>query len=767
WAKDQLVHFTIEFSEPIIQTKFHSDKSKAGFLFVMKNKNPLKVKVALSFTNQAGANENLKTELPGWNFDSTAMFAKQAWELELSKIKVENTDTNQKTIFYSALYHCMIHPNIASDVNGNYMGMDHQIHKAIGYQRYTVFSLWDTYRGLHPLLSIIDRKRTRDFIVTFLEQYKEHGRLPVWELASNETDCMIGYHAASVICDAWSKGIRDFDSSLALKAMTSIANENKLGKRDYIKNGFLSSENEPESVSKTLEYAYDDWCISQFAAQIGNTAVADIYSRRSNAWRNLLDPKTGFMRPRFNGNWLEPFEPREVNNHFTEANCWQYSFYVPHDIRSHMEALGGPENMLSKLDQLFTENSATTGREQADITGLIGQYAHGNEPSHHIAYLYNYLFEPSKTQEKVHQICSEFYLNSPDGLIGNEDCGQMSAWYVLSAMGFYQVTPGLPWFTIGTPSLDKAIVHLENGKSFQIIAPKRNPQNYYGTARLNGEIAGFIDYESIINGGKLEFQLSNLPTKDAADYLMLPFPKSEFQNPIPPNIKVERTFRGNTMVEITSEGDNIYYYLNNDSVNFQFYKRAFEVRNSCSIHAYAVKYKDVSTLKSPVSTAFCHKIPNIYSATTLTSYNSQYTAGGPNGLVDGIKGNVNWRAGDWQGYQNCDLNVVIDLGKSQEITAVNCGFLQDQGSWIFYPTQLDVLLSVDGKTWVEAGVVKVEPTGQKFDTERKEIVVKLKSKRTSQFVKIIAHNYGALPNWHPGAAAQGQAFIFVDEIEIK
>ncbi|HXC05362.1 MAG TPA: glycoside hydrolase family 92 protein, partial [Bacteroidia bacterium] len=371
-------------------------------------------------------------------------------------------------MFYTALYHTMVQPNLSMDIDSMYRGRDNKVHKAKGFTYYSVFSLWDTFRGAHPLYTIIEQNRTSDFIQTFLAEYKEGGRLPVWELASNETDCMIGYHSVSVIADAAMKGIKGFDQALALEAMEKSAMGNRGGLPTYRTQEYLAVDDESESVSKTLEYAYDDWCISNMAFLLNKEKIQNEYLHRSQYYRNVFDQRTGFMRPRSNGGWLEPFEPREVNNHYTEANAWQYTFFVLHDFPRYIELMGGKDKFGAKLDSLFSANSQTTGRDQADISGMIGQYAHGNEPSHHIAYLYNYCGQPWKTQDLVYRILTQFYKSTPDGLIGNEDCGQMSAWYVLSAMGFYSVTPGSPGYSIGTPLFPEIRIHLENGKLFTI-----------------------------------------------------------------------------------------------------------------------------------------------------------------------------------------------------------------------------------------------------------------------------------------------------------
>lgn len=599
--------------------------------------------------------------------------------------------------------------------------------------------------------------------------YKEKGRLPVWELGACETNCMIGYHAASVITDAWAKGIRGFDSSLALEAMLAIANENQYGKHEYVKYGFIPSEKEPESVSKTLEYAYDDWCISAFAGMIGNDEIAQEFRLRSYNWRNLFDPETGFMRPRFNGTWLIPFDPREVNNHFTEANCWQYSLYVPHDIRDHMVALGGMIEYTEMLDGLFADSSGTTGREQSDITGLIGQYAHGNEPSHHIAYLYNYAFEPWKAQDIIHRVCTEFYTNSPDGLIGNEDCGQMSAWYVLSALGLYQVTPGNPTYALGTPALDKATVHLENGTSIVMNTTGREAGNYYSTAKLDGNVVAFVEWDELKNGNTLLYNLSHKPAENATDYLLPNFSESIITPPATPLIDVPRSFRGNAVATVTKLGnaDRIFYFLDGDSLQAKLYTGPVELRKTSIIHAFAVSYDGISTLKSKVSVAESYKVQNDWKVTLNSKYNTQYSAGGPEALVDGIHGTVNWRAGDWQGYQNTDFEAVVDLGTATSLAEIGATFLQDQRSWILYPTAIDIYFSSDGQNWVAGGTVKNTVSTKTENAEIQEIKLQLKNRKTSRFIKIVAHNYGKLPAWHAGAGMDGHAFIFVDEIVLR
>ncbi len=467
WAKDQRLFYNIEFSRPyksitILDEKTEGEKVKAAFEFDASEGNELEIKVALSAVDEAGAKKNLEAEIGDKSFQQIKNEAETVWEKQLEKIEIESQNQNGKTIFYTALYHTMLAPNLYQDVDGRYRGMDLEIHQSNDFENYTVFSLWDTYRAAHPLYTIIEKERTADFINSLLAKYDEGGILPIWPLAANYTWCMVGYHAVPVIADAYLKGIRGFDAEKALQAMKHSAMQDKFGLKSYKEFGFIPVEEESESVSKTLEYAYDDWTIAQMAKAMGKTEDYEVFSERAQNYKNVFDPETKFMRGRFRNTWFAPFDPYEVNFNYTEANSWQYSFYTPQDISGLINLMGGKAEFENQLDKLFTAKNETSGREQADITGLIGQYAHGNEPSHHMAYLYNFVNKPAKTQEKVHQIVNEMYQNAPDGISGNEDCGQMSAWYVFSAMGFYPVTPASNQYIIGTPLFEKAtIINLE------------------------------------------------------------------------------------------------------------------------------------------------------------------------------------------------------------------------------------------------------------------------------------------------------------------
>ena len=775
WAKDQIVYFVLEFSQPYtsfgvmggdwidLETLKQTPRPGAGryfFDFDTSQGKPLLVKVSISSVDVKGAERNLKAELNHWDFDKVRADAKAAWNAELNKIAVTGGTDAELTNFYTALYHAMTAPNLFMDVDGRYRGRDFKTHEAKGFSNYTVFSLWDTFRAAHPLYTIIDQKRTRDFIKTFLVQYEQGGRLPVWELAANETDTMIGYHAVSVIADAAMKGIDGFDLRQAYKAMKHSAELKHYGLGPYIKNGLISMEDERESVSRVLEYAYDDWCIAQVAKKLGETADYERYIARAQSYKNVFDRVSGFMRPRSNGNWIEPFDPREVTFAFTEANSWQYTFFVPQDISGLIKLTGGRQQFAQKLDQLFAADSRTTGREQADITGLMGQYAHGNEPSHHIAYLYNYAGEPWKTQARVRQIIDQFYKAEPDGLIGNEDCGQMSAWYVLSAAGFYPVTPGSQTYVIGSPLFPEVRFNLENGKSFTIKAPGVSDRNVYiQSATLNGTPynKSFLLHDALMAGGELILQMGPRPNRrwgtgtgnepvsriDGAEIVPVPIIKA-----------AGSTFKKRLEISVIATGSEpvrLYYARDGNYHFWPRFQKPFVIEDDSVVDAQAVT---ADRRTSQTATARFYRIPHDWKLTLQSNYSTQYTGGGDLALIDGIRGTNNWSGGAWQGYQGKDLVAVLDLGSVQKISKVGAGFLQDIGSWIWMPARVEMELSLDGKTFGPPFVIANEVS------DKQEGVV------TRDFVKTIAPTearYLRIRAVH----LRPETWIFADEIIVE
>ena len=767
WATDQRLFYQIKFSHPIKELLKEDtiNPKKMALEFINPKNDPIIVKIGISAVDIDGAKKNLEQEIGNKSFEEVQKIAEETWEKQLQKIVIEDANHHNKVNFYTAMYHAMIAPNVYQDVDGRYRGMDLGIYKTTDFEYYTVFSLWDTYRAAHPLYTIIEQKRTNDFIHTFLAKYDEGGIMPIWDLSANYTGCMIGYHAVPVIADAFLKGIKNYDTEKALQAMKHSAIQDKLGLESYKKFGFIPVEKESESVSKTLEYAYDDWTIAQMAKSLGKENDYKIFMERAQHYKNVFDPETKFMRGRFKNSWFSPFDPYEVNFNYTEANSWQYSFYVPQDITGFMNLLGGKQALENQLDNLFMAKNETSGRNQADITGLIGQYAHGNEPSHHMAYLYNFVNKPHKTQEKVRQILTELYQNSPDGISGNEDCGQMSAWYIFSSLGFYPVTPGSNQYIIGSPLFEKATINLENGKSFTIQAKNSSSENkYIKSVQLNGKNYEFsyINHQDIINGGNLVFEMTHQPTNWGTKDAFIPSTEiKEHQIVAAPFIeKGEIAFKNSTTISLKSVDKNadIYYSLGG---GFKKYSNPFSISEAISLRVYGQK----ATQKSATITTDFYKIdPNI-KIELKSEYANQYNAGGNNALIDGILGTEDFRTGTWQGYFDTDLEAIVDLGKIKMIDNLQISFLKDQRSWIFLPKEMQIYTSIDGKKYAKHTTWQFpNPKNEEKVAIEKVAISKLGKAR---FVKIIAKKIGKLPEWHLGFQDDGRSWLFVDEIQIK
>ncbi|MCX6244036.1 MAG: GH92 family glycosyl hydrolase [Bacteroidetes bacterium] len=785
WARRQILYFVARFSKPFSSCKINSsdgilymgktitgDSLISAFYFSTEKDEKVLVKVGISAVSTEGARSNLDAENPGWDFGKITQDASSAWDSELGKVTVEGGTGDQKINFYTALYHTFLSPNLYMDVDGSYRGRDLKVHTGKGFDYYTVFSLWDTYRAAHPLYILTQPKRDNDFIRTFLAQFDEGGILPVWELSANETDCMIGYHSVPVIVDAYMKGVRDFDAAKALEAMKHSAEQDRLGLKYFKSMGFIPGDKEGESVSKTLEYSYDDWCIAKFAQALGNHEDYKTYIRRAQFYKNLFDPSTGFMRAKMNNTWHSPFDPAEVNFNYTEANAWQYSFYVPQDLDGLIRLHGGKEKFARKLDAMFTADSKTTGRNQSDITGLIGQYAHGNEPSHHMAYLYDYAGEPWKTQELVHRICTDFYTNKRDGLCGNEDCGQMSAWYVMSAMGFYPVTPGSTVYAIGTPMFPKLTIHLENGKTFTVRAEGLSDKNFYITgAKLNGVPFNkcYIEHKEIISGGELTFTMGSSSNKEWGSHPG-DFPVSAITDnlitPVPFIDNARKNFTDTTTIRLGNPlpGAKVYYTLDGSDPSKKSTEYAAPVRinHSVTLKAFSVSY---GLPESQTITATFQKIPKNRKIKLNTGYSPQYTAGGDLALIDFEKGSENFRTGSWQGYEGVDLDVLVDLGESQVIHTITAGFLQDEGSWIFFPLTVSFSISEDGKTFKDAGTLKCYVPETQENSITRDFSIKLPENTHARYVHVVGKNRGVCPSWHPGAGSK--AWIFADEISVE
>jgi len=821
WATDQSLYFYAKFSKPFKTYGIASDdqlqqgKNKLqgkNIKMYIRFDNPGEVisKVGISSVSADGALKNLDTEVPDFDFKKVQRDAKALWVDQLAKIEVEgggpdanaqqmpqntqdpNAGYNSRNgnyrgrapkkvqpvdyakqkhvIFYTALYHAMLAPNIYSDVDGQYRGMDQKVHKAEGFNYYTVFSLWDTYRAEDPLMNLIDRKRTLDFIKSFLAMYEQGGLLPIWPLASSETFCMVGNHSIPVIVDAYAKGIRDFNAEEAFTAMKAAVNRNQFGMDSYRNNGVVLSDDEPESVSKTLEYAFDDWCISQMAKMLNKPQDYAEFIKRAQYWKNNYNNQNGFMQARANGGWYTPFEPTEINNNYTEGNSWQYSFLAPHDIEGLAARMGCKQAFETKLDELFTTDSKLSGRQQDDVSGLIGQYAHGNEPSHHMAYLYNFTDAPEKTQLYVSRILREEYSDKPDGLSGNEDCGQMSAWYVMSSLGIYNIAPGQQQFQIGMPQFDKAVINLENGKKFTITNPGSSISRgniYLQGMNLNKSAYNklYLNYEDIAKGGDFEVLTGKLPNNIFVSSLEKPTSKITdsliLSNPY--IIAPSKTFKQPIKVEIKiAEKDAKIYYTTDGSaptVSSTPYAGPLDVSVNTTIKAIAIQNGKSSFVVSGTFT----KIRDDIKLTLVNKYLPNYADQGDNTLINGIRGKANWRLGNWQGYQGNDVVAIIDMQQVKPIKQVTFGALQDSRSWIVFPKQVEYWLSDDGVNYKLAATVNSKIDVKDLTIQTQDYTAPLNT--NARYIKVIAKQYGPLPEWHESKGSP--SYIFADEIVIE
>lgn len=546
WAWQQDLYFYAVFSKPFTHTLYTDTIEEGGqqipvckmlLRFDTAEDEQVMVRFSISSVDGEGARQNLLAELPDWDFDKVRADARKTWNDCLSKIEVKTEDPDQLAIFYTAMYHAFLSPNLFTDVDGRYLGMDLKVHTTDKEDPvYTTFSIWDTFRALHPLLTIIDPHTNESYIRSLLKKQREGGVFPKWDCAANYTGTMIGYHAASIITDAYVKGYRDFDVREAYQACLRTAEYDTTGivgpkwlvpfvmpRARYYKDalGYIPCDLENESVAKALEYAYDDWCISVLADSLGDVETRDKYARFAGAYKSYFDPETRFMRGRDSkGKWRTPFNPRSSTHRsddYCEGTAWQWTWFVPHDVPGLVGLMGGEEAFVGKLDSLFTVSSELEGETvSADISGLIGQYAHGNEPSHHIIHLYNYVNRPWRTQELVDSVLYSQYRNAPDGLSGNEDCGQMSAWYILNAMGFYQVCPGEPVYSIGRPLFEEVTIHLPSQKDFVIRTKNNSKENkYVQSILLNGKPLEqpFFTHSDLTAGGVMEISMGAEPFK--------------------------------------------------------------------------------------------------------------------------------------------------------------------------------------------------------------------------------------------------------------
>ncbi|UOR06100.1 GH92 family glycosyl hydrolase [Hymenobacter aerilatus] len=533
WARDQRLYFAAVLSKPIrdfssvqvVDSLGNTTPANKGnrlkgiVTFATKAGEQVKLKVGISPVSSENALANIRAEIPHWNFQKTVAAADAAWNQELDKVQIKTENPDQQKVFYTALYHTMIAPSTFNDHNGDYWGTDKKVHKNAPFTNLTTFSLWDTYRAAHPLFTLLQTNRVNDMVNTMLAIYQQQGKLPVWHLMANETNTMVGYSAVPVVVDAYLKGFNGFDANLAYEAIKTTAMRDESGLKAVKELGFIPANSEVENVSKGLEYAVDDWCIAQMAKKMGKQEDYAYFSKRAKNYQNYFDKSVGFMRGRVSKTeWRTPFSPFQsvhMKSDFTEGNAWQYTWLVPQDVEGLIGLLGGEQRFTQKLDSLFTVQGNMGEEASPDISGLIGMYAHGNEPGHHITYLYSYVGQPWKTADKVRFIMDQFYTTKPDGIIGNEDVGQMSAWYVLSAMGFYPLNPANGAFVFGSPMVQQATLALPGGKLLSIEAKNNNATNkYIQSVTRNGQPypKSYITYQDLMQGGTLVLEMGPKPS---------------------------------------------------------------------------------------------------------------------------------------------------------------------------------------------------------------------------------------------------------------
>ena len=770
WSDQQHIYFAAKFSKKM-QNTYLDEKNGKLYIFFGKSdakNNVVEAYVALSSVDKDGALKNLNAETSK-DFASARKEVEKLWNKALGTIEIEGGTKEQQVTFYTSLYHCMIAPNIYSDVDGRYRGMLNEkidghiptsnICTANNYTRYTIFSMWDTYRALNPLLTIIQPNLCRDFASTFIDAYKQYGELPMWELHAWETHCMIGAHGVSALAEMWEKvanlGVSNEDVLESLIGTVEVKNR---GQQFFNKYGFIASEDEHESVSKTVELAYNMFCVAKVAKDMGKMDIYNKYIEKAQYYKNLFNPKNTFIQPKENGRFIPNFDPKQVDINYTEGNGWHYTFYVPQDINTLIDMMGGEQAFNKKLDECFNSSEKTTGREQADVTGLIGQYAHGNEPSQHTAYLYNYSGEAYKTQKLVRQILTTLYSDKPDGVCGNDDCGQMAAWYVLSALGFYPVSPVSGEYIIGSPLFDKATINLENGKKFVIKSKQGKDTPYVKSMKLNGKnhTKTFISHGDILKGGTLEFAMSATPNKElgkkAEDR-----PVARITDNI---IKVSDFLEYEGTGTFTGELE-VSRYIIDDNYKAKKIETRYIGNNSPKDQTYNLDQESKFNGTREYSAVF-YKIPEGRSIKILTNYSPQYTAGGDNALIDLKRGSDNWRIGCWQGYWGEDVEAVIDLGEKKEVKKIGGHFMQDQKAWIFAPIKVEYYVSDDGENFTLVETVN-SPIPEKADGAIPHIFYTSKP-FMARYVKMKAVNRKVNPEWHlsPGE----KSWLFIDEIEI-
>lgn len=756
WAKDQWVFFDVRSSSKIKRYLLNKDSSQL-ICYFDEDLKTLRLQCAISAVDQKGASNNLDAEWTELEFDEIVIRCRSAWDRLLQRVKIEdkNWDKDQFTIFYTALYHSCIHPSLFQDADGRYRGMDQKIHQGDPkHPRYSIFSLWDTYRAAHPLYQLVFPEYNYDFILSFLGQFDECGRLPVWELAANETYCMIGNHSIPVLSYAWSDQNPKYkpDYTRILNAVEKTLSIDFSALETFKTMGFISPDKASESVSKTIENSLD------FAALSILTGKS---LPQSSYYQNLYNPNTGFFQAKLNHSFVKPFEPSEVNFHYTEANAWQYLFGAHHDPKGMMKCFSynsneNPQSILeTRLDSLFLTQMKLSGREQSDITGLIGQYAHGNEPSHHVAFLYNYAGRPDKTESYVSKIRRTLYTNSAEGLSGNEDCGQMSAWYVWTSLGFYPMLSIMPVLDPVRPAAGSVVIYPPDQKPILIIRDDSKGKKFLGQITQNGK--PIHNPIRLRPGDKIIFEGSDSKSWKGYD-LDSSFNELYFSNCLPFVSKGERVFSESQKIELSSMNSRpIQYFFKSLPQQINIYNKAIEINQPAEI-CFSQEGD------TPSSNWPCAKFglkPLGLEINLSSEYAPVYAAGGKDALIDGLHGSSDFRDGMWQGYFNKDVTLEMNLTQAQMVNKINIGFLQDQKSWILFPNEIQLKYSLDGIHWKEKNIRHsipqntVEGVKNIFSFDISEPVLKIQLK---------CINPGPLPDWH---LSKGEScWLFIDEIEL-
>ncbi|RMG22130.1 MAG: glycoside hydrolase family 92 protein [Bacteroidetes bacterium] len=774
--------------------------------FSTKKEQEIEVKIGTSFISIEQAQHNLKTETEGKDFDQLMQQAQEVWDRELGRIEIEGATEAQRITFYTALYRSMLFPHSfhETDADGkmiHYSPYNGQVEQG---EMYVDNGFWDTFRAVYPLYSILIPEQHAAILRGLINTYEEGDWLPKWT-SPGYRNVMIGTHTASLFAGAYSRGIRDFDAELAYEAMVKDAlsppaprGPGRMGNPYYTRLGYVPSDKLGEATARTLEYAYGDFCVGQMAKQLGQENDYLYFSHTAYNYEKVYDPQVGFMRGREeSGRWRPNFSPIEWGGPFTEGSAWHYTWSVMHDPAGLISLMGGDEAFVKKLDQLFEAppefEVGTYGREIHEMTEMVlggmGQYAHGNQPVHHVPYLYNFAGQPWKTQQRVRAIMDQLYGPGPDGLCGDEDNGQMSAWYIFSALGFYPVCPAKPQYVLGTPLFKKATVHLPNGKTFVVEAPNNSEENpYVQSVLLNGAPyeKNWISHEHILNGGTLIFQMGNTPNEtfgQAADArpfslsaeiskeklaeqtFVEPFYKETVAQPVFEDLPTH--FRDKMiLVSITTEtpGALIFYTLDGSTPTQQseLYTGPILLEEQSAL-VKAIAFRD-DMYKSPVASKKFVYIPHGFGIRLVHPYHPRYSAGGPLALLDGLTGSKHFDDGNWQGYLNTDLEAVIDLGRPMSLSHISMNFLRDQGAWIFLPEEVRVAVSLNGRQYTEVAYMPLdadEPVPGAAIRSLSENFEDLQAR----YIRVKAQNIGHTPDWHPNPGSQG-TWLFIDEIRL-